>query len=83
MDQAATRTMLQRFGFTVDASHRVADAGHQGLNQLADFAELTDEDVTSICYNVRRPGGTVDDGHGNQVQDRGQNISFLAEQKFK
>ena len=83
MDEAATRTMLGRFDFTNEAAHRIADAGHQGLNRLTDMAELTDEDVTSICYNVRRPGGTVQDANGNQVQDRGSNISFLAEQKLK
>lgn len=31
----------------------------QGLNDFDDFLSLTEKDITDICSNVRKPGGTI------------------------
>ena len=82
-DLVAMRTMFGRLGFSDDATHAMADAEGQNLDNLDDFAQLTDTEVESLCAIVRRPGGTVDDGHGVQIPNRGVNVSFLSEKKFK
>jgi hypothetical protein len=84
-DPAAMRTALGRLGFNAQGQAAIAndDNGGQGLNIIADIQMMNDSDVESMCASIRRPGGTVDDGHGNQVPNRGQNISVIQEKKLK
>ena len=67
------RAALGRLGFAAEGQAAVANAdnGGQGLNNIADVQMMTDFDVESMCTSIRRPGGTIDDGHGNQVPNRG------------
>ena len=42
---------------TLDAVRQAIS--HQGIEVLNDFATLTKTDITEICTNIRKPGGTM------------------------
>jgi hypothetical protein len=59
---AADRAMLNNYldgtlGITDGAT--IAALNVQGLDSFTDFLTLTEDDITDICSNVRKPGGTI------------------------
>ena len=56
----AIRTALGRLGFSNEAANYItSDQNGQGMNSLAEFAVLTDDEVKNLCKVVRRPGGMM------------------------
>ena len=56
----AIRTALGRLGFSNEAANYItSDQNGQGMNSLAEFAVLTDDEVENLCKVVRRPGGMM------------------------
>ena len=51
----------------------------QGLNSVDDLLDFTDEDITQICRNCRRPGGVLPDG----TPDPGVNVGHAMALKLK
>ena len=83
---AAFRTSLTRIGFSVAAAAYItADTG-QGI-EFADLVDLADEDISTLCSAIRRPGGLIDDpvaGAGApQIRNPGIPVSALAERRLK
>ena len=82
-DLAAMRQVMVRMGFTNEGAAAVVNPEGQGVDSIENLRLMTDNDVESLCAVIRRPGGTIADGQGNQVPNRGVNISILAEKKLK
>ena len=56
----AIRTALGRLGFSNEAANYItSNQNGQGMNSLAEFAVLTDDEVENLCKVVRRPGGMM------------------------
>ncbi len=70
-----------RLGFTQDAAAYIVN--NQGLDAEAEFRVLEDDDVEQVCKVTRPPGGTIDDGAGNEVPNPGIPISLRAELNLK
>ena len=57
---------------------------HQLFNTLARLRDFhTDNDLDGFAKNLRSPGGTIDDGNGNQVRHPGFSISVVAISNIK
>jgi hypothetical protein len=69
--------------FQVDDDDLVITLFQQGLNTTKNFNQLTIEDITRVCNNIKRPGGMVQDEDGNMVANRGQQGSAVLEKRFK
>ena len=80
-DPASMRQLFQRMMFTQEASAALTD--QQGLNSLGELRMLTDDECTTICKTLKRPGGTIDDGHGNAINNPGHSVSLVAEKNLK
>jgi hypothetical protein len=77
-DIAALRTALRRMGLSQDAAEYLTDT--QGMDTLAEFRILTDDEVETLCKVLRRPGGTT----GNPpVPHPGFAVSVRAETNLK
>ena len=72
-DAAASRTMLERMGFTNAAAQVMVNADGQGLASMDDFLTMEDDTIESICRVIRKPGGG----------DAGQVVSAKAEANLK
>jgi hypothetical protein len=57
-NQAAIRTALTWLGFSNQAATFITDA--QELNDLDEYALLTDDEVENLCKVIRKPGGTIE-----------------------
>ena len=53
-DPAAIRGALERIGFSQQA--RTYIVNNQGIDEIEELRILTNEEVESLCKNVRRPG---------------------------
>lgn len=73
MDAAASRSMLERIGFTAPAAAVMVAADGQGLSSMDDFLMMDEEVIGTICRVVRKPGG----------RDDGQAVSAIAEANLK
>jgi len=80
---AAIRSMLRRIGFTANAATYLVE--HQGLTRLVDLHNLTDDDVSTLCKVVRRPGGTIEGetAASPRVPNPGIPVSVQAEFNLK
>jgi hypothetical protein len=54
---AAIQSALTRLGFSNQAATFITDA--QELNDLDEYALLTDDEVENLCKVIRKPGGTI------------------------
>jgi hypothetical protein len=84
MDPAAFRPGLGRIGFTVAAANHIVSATGQAI-AFEDLVDLADDDVTTLCSALRRPGGTIiGPAPGNvQIRNPGIPVSPLAERRLK
>lgn len=70
------------------ASQAMRDASNeQGLDNLADIHESTDQDMKDICSNNRKPGGfmanpAAGDGAPALMPNQGANFGFLIEKRL-
>ena len=78
-DPAAWRTALGRLGFSNEAAAIIVADGYDNLSE---YESMTDEDVTSLCKTVRRPGGTIQQD-GNDAPNPGLAVSTRAELNLK
>lgn len=80
---AAIRAALGRLGFTANAAQFITD--QQGLDDLDEFAILTDAEVESLCKVVRHPGGTVPNPQAGQppIANPGIAVPQRAENNLK
>ncbi len=70
-------------GVEVDAAEAIIEAGIDGLEVLA---ELDDKDVKTLCDSVRKPGGTIVVGEGDdeeEIPNPGHNIPVVAQSRLK
>jgi ribosomal protein S13 len=56
-DAAAMRTAMQRLGCTAEAAQAIVN--DQGIDSLVELKSMKDDDVTTLCKVIRRPGGTI------------------------
>ena len=63
--------MFLRIGFSQTVAMKLV--GDQGIDSPLILASLSDEDITTICNVIRRPGGLV----SRKLPDRGIQISIL------
>ena len=83
-DLVALRQALQRIGFTNEAATYITNEDEGGMNDLASFRILTDDEVDDLCKTVRRPGGLVanpnaaDAGQPAQTANPGIPVSLKA-----
>ena len=75
------RQLFVRVGFSDPAAHALVEA--QGLDSLDNLRMLQEDDCTTVCKNVRRPGGTINNNDGNPVPNPGTNVSLVAEKQLK
>ncbi|MGL5934462.1 MAG: hypothetical protein ACRCZI_02445, partial [Cetobacterium sp.] len=61
----------------------ILDLIDQGLGSMSGFNQLTADDVTKICQNIRRPGGLLEDDNGNAQPNRGTQVTILEEKRLK
>ena len=67
MDPAAFRISLARIGFSIpEAAYIVAPAG-QGI-LFEDLVDLANEDITTLCSVLRRPGGMILNAAGDAIR---------------
>ena len=84
MDAVAVRAMLTRMQMTNDAAAYVTDEQGMRINSLLRLRDFhTDDDLDGFAKNLRTPGGTVDDGQGNQVRHPGFSVSVIAISNLK
>ena len=69
--------MLLRLGFSQMVAHKLVD--DKGIDTLWTLASLFDEDITTICDVIKRPGGLV----SSKMPDRMDQISILAVKNLK
>ena len=82
MDPAAFRTSLTRICFSIPAvAYIVAPAG-QGI-LFEDLLDLANEDITTLCSALCRPGGMINDAAGNSIRNPGIPVSALAERRLE
>jgi hypothetical protein len=84
MDPAAFRTGLGRIGFSVAASNCIVSAAGQAI-AFEDLVDLAEDDITTLCSALRRPGGTIaGPAPGNvEIRNPGIPVSALAERRLK
>ena len=62
---------------------------NQGLQGTDDFEGLTDDDITTICDNCRKPGGTITNpnavivGQPANITNPGVQLSFVTEKRMR
>jgi hypothetical protein len=81
-DPAAFRASLVRIGFSVPAAAYIVSPNGQGV-LFADLVDLADEDISTLCSALRRPGGMVNDANNVLIRNPGIPVSALAERRFK
>ena len=81
-DPAAFRASLVRIGFTIPAAAYIVSANGQNI-LFADLVDLADEDISTLCLALRRPGGMINDANGVLIRNLGLPVSALAERRFK
>ena len=72
------KAMLDRIGFTPEDQDRTYDITHQGIQSIADFGQLNEESLKTLCKVLHINGGKVTVG-GAQVVDNGVAISEMDE----
>ena len=82
MDPAAFRTSLTRIGFSVPAAAYIVAPAGQGI-LFEDLVDLANEDITTLCSALRRPGGTILNPANEVIQNPGIPVSALAERRLK
>jgi hypothetical protein len=84
---AAIRTAMERLGFSNAAAEFIVT--EQNLDDLAEFALLTDAEVENLCKVIRRPGGVIPNpnaaaaGQPATVANPGIAVSLRAENNLK
>lgn len=84
---AALRTLLTRLQFTNEAAASIVN--EQMMRDLAQFALLTDDEVTNLCKVTRRPGGLLPNPNANapgqppMITNPGVSVSLVAENNLK
>ena len=67
----SSRSMTVRLGFTETAADKIYSG--QGIDSIDEWANLNENDVTSLCRTIRKPGGGGD----------GKTISYKAEMNLQ
>jgi hypothetical protein len=82
MDPAAFRASLVRIGFSIPAAAYIVAPAGQGI-LFTDLVDLADEDISTLCSALRRPGGMIPDANNVLIRNPGIPVSALAERRFK
>jgi hypothetical protein len=86
-NQAAIRSALTRLGFSNQAATFINE--DQEMDDLDEFALLTDDEVENMCKVVRKPGGTIENpnadvaGQPPTIPNPGIAITLRAENNLK
>jgi hypothetical protein len=84
MDPAAFRASLVRIGFSIPASAYIVSPQGQGI-LFDDLVDLANEDISTLCSALRRPGGMIPDPQDPAafIRNPGIPVSALAERRLK
>jgi hypothetical protein len=63
--------------FQLDDDDLIIALFQQELDTLDGYNQLTLENISRACSNIRKPGGMVKDEDGDLVPNRGQQVSVL------
>ena len=86
-DPVAIRATMVRIRFTANAVNVMTE--DPGMDLLAEFALLTDDEVINLCKVFRQPGGTVPnpaagaEGQPDVIRNEGLTVSLRAENNLK
>jgi hypothetical protein len=69
--------------FQLDDDDLVIALFEQRLDTMEGYNMFTLDDITRICFNVRKPGGMIIGEDGELVVNRGQQVSAVLKKRFK
>ena len=62
---AAAKAMLIRLGLSNDAAEEITSATGQNLSEVADFADLGEDEIKRLFSSLKQPGGLTVGGTRN------------------